>query len=274
MPKPTQYQPTDVLITVMTYPHPSRGYQELVCTAGITRNCEWVRLYPVDYRYRSQNQQFHKHQWINVGLASRGAGNDNRSESRRPDLDSIRILGPPLSTHDGWRERRAIIEKMPVQTLNQWKALYDSDRISIGIVRPAEMLDLEIEPSDPEWKPEWQALFSRLTLFGDAPKDLAKIPFKFSHVSHCEDNDNQHRAMIEDWELGVLYLKERDRKASEKLAAQSVKAKYLNWMFSKGRDPLLFMGATFPYNSWVVIGVFYPPKQQQGLLDFGDANLV
>jgi len=29
------------------------------------------------------------------------------------------------------------------------------------------------------------------------------------------------------------------------------------------------MGATFPYNSWVVIGVFYPPKQRQGLLDFG-----
>jgi hypothetical protein len=154
-----------VLITVMTYPHPSRGYQELVCTAGITRNCEWVRLYPVDYRYRSQNQQFHKYQWINVGLASRGAGNDNRSESRRPDLDSIRILGPRLSTGDGWRERRAIIEKMPVRTLNQWKALYDSDRISIGIVRP-----------DPEWKPEWQALFSQLTLFGDAPRTWRRSP--------------------------------------------------------------------------------------------------
>ena len=27
---------TKVLITVMTYPHPSRGYQELVCTAGVT----------------------------------------------------------------------------------------------------------------------------------------------------------------------------------------------------------------------------------------------
>ena len=274
MTKPTQYQPTEVLITVMTYPHPSRGYQELVCTAGITRSHEWVRVYPVDYRYRSQNQQFHKYQWINVRLASRGAGNDNRSESRRPDLDSIRILGPPLSTDDGWRERRAIIEKMPVRTLNQWKALYDSHRISIGIVRPVEMLDLEIEPSDPEWKPEWQALFSQLTLFGDAPKDLAKIPFKFSYVFRCEDNDNPHRAMIEDWELGVLYLKGRDRKASEQLAAQSVKEKYLNWMFSKERAPLLFMGTTFPYNSWVVIGVFYPPKQQQGLLDFGDTNLV
>lgn len=53
-----------------------------------------------------------------------------------------------------------------------------------------------------------------------------------------------------------------------------MKEKYLNWMFSKERDPMLFMGTTFPYNSWVVIGVFYPPRQQQGLLDFGDANLV
>lgn len=29
-------EPTKVLVTVMTYPHPSRNYQELVCTAGIT----------------------------------------------------------------------------------------------------------------------------------------------------------------------------------------------------------------------------------------------
>ncbi|MDA0267977.1 MAG: hypothetical protein O2890_14060, partial [Cyanobacteria bacterium] len=42
-----QFIKTKVLITVMTYPHPSRGYQELVCTAGITENHEWVRLYPI-----------------------------------------------------------------------------------------------------------------------------------------------------------------------------------------------------------------------------------
>ena len=263
------YQPTDVLITVMTYPHPSRGYQELVCTAGITRSLEWVRLYPIDYRYRSKTQQFHKYQWINVGLASRGAGNDKRSESRRPDLDSIQILGPPLSPDHQWRDRRAIIDKMPVRTVNQLRGLYDSDRISIGIVKPAEMLDLEIEDAGAEWKPEWQALFNQLTLFGDAPKGLAKLPFKFSYVFKCEDNEKPHRAMIEDWELGVLYLKERERKASEQLAAASVKEKYLNWMFSKDREPLLFMGTTFPYNAWVVIGVFYPPKCCQSALDFG-----
>ena len=84
-------QTTKVLITVMTYPHPSRGYQELVCTAGITEAGDWIRLYPVDYRYRERDQQFRKYQWIEVALGESGAGNDNRKESRRPDLDSIRF---------------------------------------------------------------------------------------------------------------------------------------------------------------------------------------
>ncbi|MBL8817012.1 MAG: hypothetical protein JNL58_13370 [Planctomyces sp.] len=59
-----------VLILVKTYPLPSRGYQELVCTAGITEAGEWVRLYPIDYRYRPADQQFDKYQWIEVELES------------------------------------------------------------------------------------------------------------------------------------------------------------------------------------------------------------
>ena len=54
----------------MTYPHPSEAHQELVCTAGITEDLEWVRLYPIDYRYRPKEQQFHKYQWIEIALAA------------------------------------------------------------------------------------------------------------------------------------------------------------------------------------------------------------
>ena len=71
---------TKVLITVMTYPHPSETHQELVCTAGITEDQQWVRLYPIDYRYRPKEQQFRKYQWIEIDLAARGAKNDDRKE--------------------------------------------------------------------------------------------------------------------------------------------------------------------------------------------------
>lgn len=255
---------TKILITVMTYPHPSRGYQELVCTAGITENMEWVRLYPIDYRYRPRHQQFRKYQWINIDLLPYGAGNDRRKESRKPDLESMQSLGSPLSTRDNWRERRAIIDAMPAHTVKELKALYEKDRTSLGIVRPSRVLDLVIEPADPDWKPEWQALFSQLRLFGSPQKPLRKVSFKFSYVFECKDNDKPHRAMIEDWELGVLWLNEVARLGDEQKAAESVRAKFLNELCGPEKDTRFFMGTVFPYNTWVVLGVFWPPLEKKG----------
>lgn len=255
------FVPTEVLVTVMTYPHPSRGYQELICTAGITRSGEWVRLYPIDYRYRPLHQQFRKYQWVEVGLLPRGSGNDKRKESRKPDLESIRILGEPIKTDDAWSKRREIIDAMPHYTRNQLERLYSRDRTSLGIVRPTRVLDLKYEPADPQWKPEWQALFQQLRLIGAPQKPLRKIPYKFSYIFECEDSEKPHSAMLEDWEMGVLFLKEAERLGSDEAAAESVREKFLNEVCGPSKDTRFFMGTTFPFNSWVVIGVFWPPKQ-------------
>lgn len=257
-------QPTKVLITVMTYPHPSRGHNELVCTAGVTESGDWVRLYPIDYRYRERNQQFKKYQWIEVVLAPRGAGNDNRKESRRPDLNSIRLLGEPLSTDNEWRERREIIDRLPHYTKNELMALHDKDKTSLGVVRPSRVLDMEIRAADPEWKPEWQALFTQLSLFGPPQKPLRKIPYTFHYVFECEDsNGKPHTAMCEDWELGALFLKEADRLGSDQAAAESVRKRFLGDLCHKDKDTRFYMGTHFPYNVWLVLGVFWPPVQRQ-----------
>ena len=154
-----EFQSTEVLITVMTYPHPSVKSDEVVCTGGITKNGEWVRLYPIDYRYRPRSQQFHKYQWIEVGLGRRGAGNDNRKESRKPDLESIQILGQPLPLDDGWLARRMIIDRMPHNTMHELKELYDADKreapvlLSLRGCRPqhaaaAPVQDEAVRPGD------------------------------------------------------------------------------------------------------------------------------
>ena len=253
------FERTKVLITVMTYPHPSRSYQELVCTAGITEAGEWVRLYPIDYRYRSHDQQFHKYQWVEIGLAPRGRGNDNRKESRKPELESIRILGPPLPPDDGWR----IVDSLPVHTLNQLRRLYDEDKTSLGIVRPKRIIDMAIEEADPKWKSGWRTILNQMRLFGPQPKPLAKIPYKFSYIFDCEDDEKPHTAMNEGWELGVLFLNELDRLGSKEKAAASVRAKFFDEMCAVGRETKFFMGTVFPYNAWVVVGVFWPPGAYQ-----------
>ena len=264
--KPT-FTKTKVLITVMTYPHPSEAHQELVCTAGITETGEWVRLYPIDYRYRPKNQQFRKYQWIEVGLAERGAGNDNRKESRRPDLDSIRILGDPLPPDHSWRARREIIDPLPHHTKIELEALYEKEKVSLGIVRPTEILDLKVDPVEREWKSQWQAVLNQFNLFSGPPKQLEKLPYKFSYVFRCADSgDRVHSAMIEDWELGVLYRKEVERLGDEQAAVANVRKKFFDEICHPSRDTHFFMGTVFPYNTWVVIGVFWPPKDPQGSL--------
>jgi len=244
----------------MAYPLPSRGYQELVCTAGITDGGEWVRLYPIDYRYRPLTQQFRKYQWIEVGLHPRGRGNDARKESRQPSLESIRILGPFLDTANDWAKRREIIDPLPHHTVNQLRALYNTSRTSLGIVRPTRVLDLKIEPTETLWKQEWQALFDQMTLFGPSQKPLRKIPYKFKFIFECSDSKRKHPAMIEDWELGTLFLKEAERLGSDEAAAQSVKNKYLGELCRADKDTRFYIGTTFPFNSWVILGVFWPPK--------------
>jgi hypothetical protein len=262
------FETTRVLITVMTYPHPSQHHRELVCTAGVTEAGEWVRLYPIDYRYRPSEQQFRKYQWIEVGLAARGSGNDERAESRKPKLDSIRLVGEPLPSDHGWRERRRIIDRLPVRTVNELRQAYDQDKTSLGVVRPKRIIDVKVEESDRDWKPEWQAMFNQFQMFGEQQKPLTKLPYKFSYVFECDDNETPHNAMIEDWELGVLFLKEVDRLGSEQAAADSVRHKFLNQVCAEDRDTRFFMGTVFPYNTWVVVGVFWPPHEPQLSFEF------
>ncbi len=256
------FKPTRVLITVLTYPHPSDKYDELVCTAGITSKGEWVRLYPIDYRYLSEEKQFRKYQWIEVGLAKEGHRGDKRKESRRPDRNSIRILEPRLSTKNGWADRRMIVDSMPVHTLSQLRKMYERDRTSLGVVRPKRVLDLEIVEEKETWKPGQEAVLNQLRLFGEG-KPLRKIPYRFRYVFKCEDSQKTHTASITDWEAGVLWLNEVERLGNERDAAESVREKFLNEICREDRDTRFFMGTILPYNTWLVFGVFWPPKSWQ-----------
>jgi hypothetical protein len=162
-----------------------------------------------------------------VELEARGAGNDNRKESRRPKLESIRILGEPIPTDDDWRARREIIDPLPHSTLSELKAAYERDHTSIGIVRPSEIRDLTVEPVDREWKGSWKDVQDQLRLFDDQPKKLEKLPYKWSYVFTCQDRTEPYKRMIEDWEIGALFLKLRESHGEQK-ASQMVRDAYLN----------------------------------------------
>ena len=268
---------TKVLITVVTYPLPSRSYDELVCTAGVLENGDWIRIYPVPLKFlqgfrKDNKMESFKYTWIELDLKKRT--DDFRPESHSPvhyDFNDIAIF-EKIDTNNNWAKRKKYCTANIYTNLS--KLIEDSKapkNVSLATFKPAKILCLEIiEEESREWKDEWKELRKQKDLFDPdrSPEiQIRKLPYKF-YYKFIDDIGKESRLMIEDWEIGQLYwncLKAAE--GNENIALDKVREKYEKQFLEKN-DILLFLGTTREWhtrrakNPFVIIGVFYPKKEQ------------
>ena len=258
-----------VLITVKTYPMPSRKYDELVCTAGVCEDGSFIRLYPIDYRYRPYWQWFKKYQWVETQVEKRTQ--DPRPESFRP-IGEIMPLGQPLGTSHNWAERKRYVLAKGVSTMCELQKKSQKE-VSLGIIRPSAVEDFIVEETEREFPKEYLDRLRQMDIFQSKErKPLEKIPYRFSYKFRCgEPGCGGHKQMITDWELGALYRRMRDR-YGEGAACDKVKEKFYNTICAVDKDTHFFVGTTFEYGTWIVLGTFWPKKvdNSQPLLPFSN----
>ncbi len=270
-----------VFITVKTYPAISKKYDELVCTAGIRENGDWVRIYPVPFRKLGFEDRYKKYQWIEIDIKKNKS--DIRPESFSPNNIEDIGIGEFVDTKDEWKERKQIIFKKqkPYTNLEEVIGKAKENQLSITVFKPAELKDFIIEEVDSEWSEEKIRILEEKakqgSLFetaGDIVKGfrrVQKLPYKFSYQFY-DTAGRESTLMIEDWEIGALYWNCLHRSGENKESAvKKVKAKYMEELAK--RDLYLFLGTTKQYHGWaknpfVIVGVFYPPKKEQLSLDY------
>lgn len=176
-----------VLITVRTYPVPAHQGVEVSCTAGVSDAGEWVRLYPVPYRFLTPDQRFAKYQWIEADVTR--PTNDPRPESFRLRMDSLRI-GVTVPSVDNWRQRKDLIFPLKRPSLcGIVKARRDGGP-TLGIFQPARIKRLVITSAkQPDWTPDQRAILGQQLLgFETGPKTpLEKIPLEFRYEFTCAE---------------------------------------------------------------------------------------
>ncbi len=264
---------TKVLITVKTYPAISKKYEELVCTAGFLEDGTWIRIYPIQFRKKSYNQQYSKYQWIELDLVKNKE--DVRPESYRPvshDTE-INIVGEIKPDGNTWAERRPIVLKKVYDNLSQLIAEAKNKTIctSLAVFKPAKVIDFIWEEVEREWSQDKIAQFQQLNLFQNVDDKkfevVKKLPYKFSFI--YEDIEGKRsKTMIEDWETGELYwncLRRHD--GNELKACQDVRKKYFD-DFSMTKDLHFFLGTSKVHhfvgkNPFLIIGTFHPKKIEQ-----------
>lgn len=268
---------TKVLITVTTYPLPSRSYDELVCTAGILEDGSWVRIYPVPLKFLQgfkidAKLKSFKYHWIEIEIEKRT--DDFRPESHSPKdytFSNVVSIGK-IDTRNNWYERKLYCLKDVYTNKNKLlEASKAPANKSIVTFKPSRILSFEIEDDEKEWKDEWKELRKQKDLFEPdrSPEiQIRKLPYKF-YYRFLDDEGNESRLMIEDWEIGALYWNCLARSEGNVANALiKVRERYENEFLSEN-DLYFFLGTTKEWhmrrgkNPFVIIGVFYPKNEPQ-----------
>jgi len=250
-----------VLITVRTYPVPATKGVEVSCTAGVTDDGKWIRLFPLPYRLLDDENKFKKYQWINVSVTK--AKGDSRPESFNPQVDQIEV-GKTLSTERYWWERWDVLRPLVGLTLCDLQDERDAHgHPTLGLIKP-QIGRLIIEPCSSEWTPKQLDSLRQTSLLHKSPEtELEKIPFDFSYEFRCgKVFCNGHKMICTDWEMGQSYRQWRRKYGDQWEAA--FRERYETEMIEK-YDTHFFVGNLhLRPNAWIVVGLFYPPRQKMG----------
>ena len=231
------------------------------CTAAITDRGEWLRLFPIPYRFLEADKQFRKYQWIDV-LVSKAA-KDHRVESYKIENNSISIVTEPLPTDHHWQARKQVVIPMVTPSLCWLQAERNKNqRPTLGIFKPKRIRRLVIaDEKNPEWSEGELQILRQRTLYADTvpKKDLEKVPYKFSYEFECDAPAcTGHTLMCSDWEMGESWRRWRAEYGDGWRA--KFRQKYEAHMMTDC-DTHFYVGTVHQNpKSWIIVGLFYPPR--------------
>ena len=254
------YRPEErktALIVIRTYPIPARHGVEVSCTGAITDKGDWLRLFPVPYRFLPHDQRFRKYQWVELTVTK---ATDFRPESYNIRPDSIRILSEPLSTANEWRARKHVIFPARAHCLCCLQSERDEKGYpTLGVFRPKLIERLIVKPDSATWTQPQLEILRQGHLFEEGPqKELEKVPYSFSYQFRCgEEGCPGHKMICTDWEMGQSW-----RKWSREYGSaweDKFRHKYETEMIEKN-DTHFYVGTVHQHpQTWIIVGLFYPP---------------
>jgi hypothetical protein len=248
-----------VLITVRTYPTPAWRGVEVSCTAGITDSHQWIRLFPIPYRFLSFDKRFRKYQWIELQVKK---STDPRPESYEADIDSIKIMTEPLPPDAHWKARKELLYPLKADSLCSLKTQRDaSGTPTIGFFKAKTIHSFRIEATSTQWTPAQRARLQQSSYFDVRPKEeLEKIPYDFSYRFTCNTPTCPgHELMCTDWEIGESYRKWSKQYGSD--WQRYFRDRYETEMIL-ANDTHFFVGTLHEHPStWIIIGLFYPRNE-------------
>jgi hypothetical protein len=252
-----------VLVTVKAYPEKSKKHGTVVCTAGITDNGDWIRLYPMPFSTFLGPGKIQRYDWIEAECEKVTDEKLKRKESYRVRDGSVTIIDRTLSLGKikgkaPWEKRNALVLPKIAPSLEYLEEQYEKDKTSLGLIKPRKVIDFytrEDLQQPPEPKAYQQSLDMQIIPIVDT------IPHIFAYRFKCAgcDEKKAHDIMCEDWELFESYRSWWKTYPDVKLLWEKLHEKFFDFMIR--HDLHFYMGMYSQMPTWLIIGLYYPPKE-------------
>lgn len=253
----------EILVLAKAYPAPSAKYVETVCTAGVTRFGNWIRLYPVTFRDLPFNKRYEKFQWIKARIAP-AKEKLSRPESYRVDPDSIKLL-EKIPSGKGWSERNKYIQPLLNKSLEEIQYLQEKENKSLGMFKPEKIIEFRIEDVKSDWDQKQKAKLGQKYMFDKTKTMLEKIPYSFHYKFICEEKIcKTHDLIIVDWDINQTYRNFKETYKTEKLIMEKLKSKWLDYFFNQ-RESYFIVGTDSNFGKFMILTVISPKRKNPQL---------
>lgn len=281
----TAWEEKKVLVTVKTYPTLSKKYDRLVCTAGITEDGEWIRLYPVPWWDLEDDKKFKKFDWIEAKVKP-AKEKLNRKESHKVKEGSIEIVdGLPVQRkhaeklyditgkekfdnfseadkQKNWEKRTRWVDDASFNSVEKLRERKE-ENFSLGAVKPENVKDFYWEKGDNarHWEEDLVEGTQQTLGQNDYETPLDHISRVFKYNFTCRDSScKDHNMMAEDWELLQAWRKWQENYDGKEETFEKIKDRFYTKMFKDG-ESYFFLGTESEYDKYLIIGLFYPPSE-------------
>lgn len=233
----------EAVIIVKASPQLGDKHGETVCTAGITREGTWVRLYPIAFRTLEEAQQFSR--WDTVRYQWHHPKDDGRVESRRVEHNTLRVTGSVRQ-----QDRFGLIAPMITDSLARERA----EGRSLAFIRPSIRKFVIEKKPEAELKADVERYALRakqVDMFLKQVVPYNPCPYKFKY--EYETADGKRLGTCQDWETEATFFNWVKLYGEEKALA-SMAQRWGEEMPAKG---LLFaMGTHSLYpDTWLINGI-------------------
>ena len=244
----------ELMVNCKTYPAVSTKYVETVCTGGVRPNGDFVRLYPVPFRFLDTEEQYAR--WDVIRVRAYRDTKDPRPES--------------------WHiEPGVAIEKVEAITTDKrrWEWMSKTIHESAEAMEARGMTNgcVEIEPIELYWKSdpkEWTPNQMNVILQGDlfAPKEQMeslsdRVPWQFRLKYREKNTGRTDDGKVLAWSYYQGYRRARLGVARDEDALEVIADRVRGSIFNPEKTVFAILGTHSRFGHWMISSLYHVPTE-------------